>query len=104
MDAAQLIVSARQTAGISQAELARRAGVSRSVMCVYESGKREPGANTLLRILTATGNKISVMPDRDRTELERSGHILEQVIEFAEALPYIPKKEIEAPILRDLLK
>lgn len=30
----------RQTAGLSQAELARRAGLSRSLICEIESGRR----------------------------------------------------------------
>lgn len=98
-----MIVSARESAGISQAELARRIGVPRSVMCVYEHGKREPGAGTLLHILAATGNKLRFEPREDKAEIERAGRILEQVIELAEALPYEPRKTLGYPVLSDRL-
>lgn len=103
MNAAQMIVSAREAAGISQAELARRIGVPRSVMNVYEHGKREPGADVLLHIIAATGNEIEFKPRDDRTSLEHAGDILKQVIELAEALPYRPRRELGFPDLRERL-
>lgn len=95
-----MIVSARKSAGISQAELARRIGVPRSVMNVYERGKREPGAGVLLHIIAATGNELHLERRDDEAELERAGRILEQVIELAEALPYRPRRELGFPDLR----
>jgi ectoine hydroxylase-related dioxygenase (phytanoyl-CoA dioxygenase family) len=46
---------ARQLAGLTQAELADRAGVARSAVSMYESGAREPGADVFLRLLSAAG-------------------------------------------------
>lgn len=94
-----MIVGAREAAGISQAELARRIGVPRSVMNVYEHGKREPGADVLLHILAATGNEMHVMPRRAPVDPARAGRILEQVIEFAEEFPYRPKPTNSYPPL-----
>jgi len=53
--ASSLLVEARQKTGLSQAELARRAGVSRSAISVIEHGKRDPGLQYLQRILGAAG-------------------------------------------------
>lgn len=40
----------RKTAGLSQAELARRAGLSRSLICEIESGRRGLTASSRIRI------------------------------------------------------
>lgn len=53
--ASSLVVQARQQAELSQEELARRAGVSRSAISAIEHGKRDPGLEYLQRILRAAG-------------------------------------------------
>lgn len=58
--AAQLLRDARQRSGLSQAELARRAGVAQSVISAYESGRREPALRTLSRLVAATGQRLTV--------------------------------------------
>jgi transcriptional regulator with XRE-family HTH domain len=50
-----MLLEARRGAGLTQAELAVRAGVARSAVSMYESGAREPGADVFLRLLTAAG-------------------------------------------------
>jgi transcriptional regulator with XRE-family HTH domain len=98
--AAQLIVGAREVAGLSQAELARRAGVTRSVMNVYERGRREPGADVLMRILAAAGQRLTVEPAAAApVDVARAGSILEQVLELAEALPFRAAAENTYPPL-----
>jgi len=82
-----LLGQARRRAGLSQAELARRAGVSRSVLSVYESGRREPSSEALARILAAAGFRLGLRPAVRELDDERAGRILEQVLELAEALP-----------------
>ena len=82
-----LLREARQRAGLSQAELARRAGLSRSVLSVYESGRREPSSEALARILAAAGFRLGLRPAVRQLDDERAGRILEQVLELAEALP-----------------
>ncbi len=46
---------ARERVGYTQDELARRAGVTQSVVSAYESGRREPSLSTLRRLVEATG-------------------------------------------------
>lgn len=47
-------------ADLSQAELARRAGVTQSVISAYESGSRQPSLPTLARLVGATGAELQV--------------------------------------------
>ncbi|MGH7643070.1 MAG: helix-turn-helix domain-containing protein [Candidatus Dormibacteria bacterium] len=51
---------ARLRSGLSQAELARRAGVAQSVISVYESGRRQPALATLSSLKRATGHNLIV--------------------------------------------
>lgn len=53
--ASSLVVQARQKTGLSQTDLASRAGVSRSAISAIEHGKRDPGLEYLQRILGAAG-------------------------------------------------
>lgn len=52
--AAVQIRSRRLAAGLTQRELARRAGTSSATLCRYESGMIDPSVGTLGRILDAT--------------------------------------------------
>lgn len=102
MDVAGQIVEARRRAGLTQAELAERAGTSQPTLSAYESGRKDPSASTFVRILAAAGTRLEpreMPPVRALTEREsqRRGRILEQVIGLAEALPYKPSREIEYP-------
>jgi transcriptional regulator with XRE-family HTH domain len=51
----ELVRDARTRAGLSQRELARRAGTAQSVVARIESGQTSPGAETLARVLAAAG-------------------------------------------------
>jgi transcriptional regulator with XRE-family HTH domain len=51
MDAATLLKDARAAAGVTQLELARRAGTAQPAVAAYESGARTPGIATLRRLL-----------------------------------------------------
>lgn len=82
-----LLAEARRRAGVTQAELARRAGLPRSVVNAYERGHREPGTEALARLLAALGLRLRVAPGLRRVDEERAGRILEQVLDLAEALP-----------------
>jgi len=59
-NAAELLRAARLGARLSQNELARRADVAQSVISAYESGRREPGLPTLVRLVEATGHGLSI--------------------------------------------
>jgi len=56
--AAGLLRLARDKAGITQAELARRAGVPASMVSAYERDRRQPTLATLLRLLKAAGYEL----------------------------------------------
>lgn len=94
-----LITDIRSRAGLSQAELARRAGLPRSVMNAYEHGRREPSAVMLARIFGAAGFELVPKSIDPPTDPVRAGRILEQVIELAEEFPYRPKPTNNYPPL-----
>jgi transcriptional regulator with XRE-family HTH domain len=89
--------------GLSQAELARRAGMPRSVVNAYLHGKRQPGADALARLATAGGLELTLTPRRPPVDAERASKILVQVLELAEALPFRPRAELGYPRLPDRL-
>jgi transcriptional regulator with XRE-family HTH domain len=98
-----LIGELHRRSGLSQAELARRAGIPRSVLNAYLHGRREPGADTLLRIATAAGMALRVDPRKPPVDPERASTILTQVLELAEALPFRPRAEMQFPPLAERL-
>jgi transcriptional regulator with XRE-family HTH domain len=101
MSAASLIAEFLNRSGLSQAELARRAGLPRSVLNAYLRGHREPGADALLRIAAAGGVKLEVEDRKPPVDPERAGRILVQVLGLAEVLPYRPRAEMAYPPLKD---
>jgi len=60
MKAASLLREARTVAGLSQAELAQKAGVTQSVISVYEAGRRQPSVPTLTALIAATGYELDL--------------------------------------------
>lgn len=96
---ASLLAEILERSGQSQAELARRAGLPRSVVNAYLRGHREPGADTLARLAAAGGLELNVETRKPPVDVERAGRILVQVLELAEALPFRPKGELEYPSL-----
>ena len=60
----EVLRQAREDAGLTQGQLARRAGTSQAAISAYESGARSPAVSTLERLLAACGM-------RARLELER---------------------------------
>lgn len=58
--AASVLREARRRSGMSQAELARRARLSQSVISAYESGSREPGVAMLVKLVEAAGQRMQV--------------------------------------------
>jgi len=100
---AGLVARIVQDSGLSQAELARRAGLPRSVLNVYLKGRREPGADALIRLAGAAGFDLSLERREPPVDPERAGKILVQVLELAEALPFRPRAEMAFPPLAERL-
>lgn len=53
--AAGLVRLARSKAGITQAELAERAGVTQQAISAYETGRMDPTLTTLRKLVAAAG-------------------------------------------------
>ncbi len=104
MTGSSFVGAIQRRSGLSQAELARRVGIPRSVMNVYLRGKREPGADTLLRIAAAGGFQVELSERRPPVDVDDAGRVLIQVLELAEALPFRPRAEVETPPLRERLR
>lgn len=100
---ASLLGEIQRRSGLSQAELARRAGIPRSVLNAYLRGGREPGTDALLRIAAAAGVSLRVDRRRPPVDPDRASRILTQVLELAEALPFRPRAEMQFPPLTDQL-
>src|SRR5256885_17248530 len=67
---AALLQLARLKAGLTQRELADRAGVPTTMISAYERGKRQPTLETLLRLLRAAGFdlRMQLAPHEDHDE------------------------------------
>lgn len=70
---AELIRSARDAAGISQAELAGRAGLRQSHIAAMESGRRTVSAEMLSRVLQAARYRPSIPLEQHADEIVRIG-------------------------------
>ena len=55
-----ILLAARIEAGLSQRELAARAGTSGATVAAYERGTKEPRLSTLLRLLSAAGMRLEL--------------------------------------------
>jgi uncharacterized protein len=58
MGPGQLLVAVRRRNGLTQADLARRAGTSQPVVSAYERGRRDPTFGTLRRLVAAGGERL----------------------------------------------
>lgn len=100
VDAATLIVRARRHAGITQAQLAARAGTSQPVISAYERGHRDPTVSTLRRLLLAAGTRLELgtsrlaIPDpapvRPARDEQRAASLVD-VLLLADAIPTRPR-------------
>jgi transcriptional regulator with XRE-family HTH domain len=60
----RILRTARQRAGLSQRELARRAGTAQSLVARIEGGRTSPRSDTLARLLEAAGydGRLELLP------------------------------------------
>ncbi len=105
MNIPRLIRQARTSAGLTQADLAARAGTSQATVSAYEKGSKQPSVATLARLLAATGQRLAtrdtgqVVVTPRREQLERSGRDLLQVLLLAAELPTTHNLELCLPPL-----
>jgi predicted nucleotidyltransferase/DNA-binding XRE family transcriptional regulator len=69
--AAALLRQARKRAGLSQVELAARAGVTQSVISAYESGHRQPSVPALAALVDVAGYDLVMGVRRQPSRLKR---------------------------------
>ena len=90
----------RRRRGLTQAELARRAGTSQPVISAYEHGRRDPTFRTLERLVEAGGERLQIgagvvadglLPARDVDERARR---LIDVLLLADAIPARPRPRV----------
>lgn len=62
MDAADLLERARASSGMTQEELARRAGTSRPTLSAYERRRKSPTVATFARLLAQAGWDLDAQP------------------------------------------
>ncbi len=61
-DAARLLERARVSSGLTQEELARRAGTSRPTLSAYEHGRKSPTVAVFARLLSGAGWELAAEP------------------------------------------
>ena len=79
-DIASMVRSARRQAGLTQMELADKAGTSQSALARYETGASQPSLPTLERLLMACGRQLElhtreVTPSAPSIATSVRGHI-----------------------------
>jgi len=105
MDVGATLRAARERAGLTQGQLAARAGTSQATISAYESGTKEPYVATFNRLLSALGARLTVEPlaaplhEPSRVELARAGETLAEVIALADALPVKHSRRLRYPRL-----
>ena len=97
--AAKLIAQIGIRSGLSQAELARRAGLDRSVLNAYAHGRRQPSVAALGRVARGAGLELELAPARRDAAVEHAGEVLSRVLDLAWSMPYRPRTELEYPPL-----
>lgn len=96
MRASTLLRETRRGAGLTQEQLAARAGLSKTAISMYETGTREPGADTFLRLIHAASAKVTI--EAFTPEQLRRGRIFADLLNYAEGFPHRwPGDEVEFP-------
>jgi DNA-binding XRE family transcriptional regulator len=57
------LIKARETKGLTQAQLAEAAGLAQSAIARLETLKTAPQIDTLFKVLTPMGCKLAIVPD-----------------------------------------
>jgi uncharacterized protein len=73
--AGTVLRAARTGAGLSQAALAARSGVSQSVISVYEAGRRQPSLPMLANLVEAAGCDLELRVHQRSTRKRLRGPI-----------------------------
>lgn len=104
MHPSDLLRALRRRHGLTQATLAARAGLSRSSLSDYETGRTDPTIGTLAKIVAAAGECLELTTDVATSglvppaTLEEHGRRLLDVLTLVDALPPRPvRRTLVAP-------
>ena len=103
VEPAELLRVARRRFGLSQSELAMRAGTSQPVISAYEHGRRDPTTRTLRRLVAATGGQLELRlasepPDiPPPTSIKEHGNRLVDVLLLADAIGHRNRAPLTFP-------
>ena len=91
-------VRLRRRNGLTQAELARRAGTSQPVVSAYEHGRRDPTFGTLRRLVEAGGERLrhrrrAAARPAARGDVDEHARRLLDVLSLADAIPARPRAD-----------
>ena len=67
-NAAELLEQVRASSGLTQEELARRAGTSRPTLSAYEHGRKSPSVAIFARLLSRAGWELAALPQVSFTQ------------------------------------
>ena len=93
MNPAELIKTVRRRRGLTQADLARRAGTSQPVVSAYEHGRRDPTVGTLRKLVEASGERLRIdatpapLGVPPAADLHEHARRLVDVLSLADAIP-----------------
>jgi uncharacterized protein len=100
MEPASLIRAVRRRHGLSQAEMARRAGTSQPVISAYEHGRRDPSYETLRRLVEAGGEQLHLDAAPSSSDLpppeslgEHARRLMD-VLSLVDAVPARPRSPL----------
>jgi hypothetical protein len=105
VDPGRELQAARRRAGLTQAQLAERAGTSQATISAYETEAKQPSIATLSRLLAATGARLTVkrgvpvVVRPSQADHARVNRTLLDVLALAEALPTRHESELHFPRL-----
>jgi transcriptional regulator with XRE-family HTH domain len=101
--------SLRERAGLTQAELAARAGLTTSVLSAYENDRREPRVDVFFRLVELAGFDVrfEAAPELDPSwyfvpDVEDKASILLRVCEIGMAIPHRKRGHLLFPPFRYL--
>jgi transcriptional regulator with XRE-family HTH domain len=92
---AELLARVRHAAGLSQDELARRAGTSRTAVSAYEHGRKSPALDTVDRLVAAAGYELDARP---RVEFVGVDGARGRVVLVPTGLPRLPAAQALAAV------
>ena len=107
MTPGDLVRSSRIRAGLTQTQLARRAGTSQPVISAYEHDRRDPGVTTLRRLLAAANTALELRTaslmvssgaERQPTATTHPEHLVD-VLLLADAIPARLRGDLAFPRL-----